>query len=199
MILNNQVQKQVNFFKNNMYNISDIDKNKFSVVYKLTFPNGKIYIGKTNGKLERRIKTHIAESFNSKRNGYNTIKANAIRKYKSFDVSVLYEGIDLDNKEIYFIKNLDSISSGYNQLIGGAVYKKRSSADSTRERLRNSAIGNKSHCKSIKQLDLNGNLIQIFESTEVASNTLNLSRTAITNNVNGWSKKCGKYIFQKIN
>ena len=182
-----------------MYNILDSDKTKCSVVYKLTFPNGKIYVGKTRGKLERRVKTHIVESFNSKRNGYNTIKANAIRKYKHFDVSILYEGNNIDDKEIEFILDLDSIITGYNQLIGGAAYKNRTVCDNTRSRQSKSAIGNKSHNKPIKQLDLDGNLIKIYESTEAACKALNLSRTAITNNINGWSKRCSRFIFQRVN
>ncbi len=53
---------------------------KTGTLYKLTFPNGKSYIGITKHSLEHRIKIHIRAS----RSGRKLAIYNAIRKYGTF-------------------------------------------------------------------------------------------------------------------
>lgn len=93
--------------------IDDEDFNKKSVVYKLTFPSDKVYIGITICKLNKRIKTHCHKSLIENKD-YDNYKSRAIRKYMTFNVDILYEGDDLNNKEIEFIKQ-------YNAPIRGSV------------------------------------------------------------------------------
>lgn len=91
------------------------------IIYKLTSPSGKCYIGKTEFTIEERFNTHIAESkYNSKRPILR-----AISKYgkDNFALEVLEE-CNKDNinlKEIYWIEHFNSTdpSKGYNITKGG--------------------------------------------------------------------------------
>lgn len=88
--------------------------------------NNKIYIGQTNN-LERRIREHKSNAFNSKSVNYNNIIHKAIRKYgyENFEISVLeiLEGTydDANEKEKKWIKEKNSLitENGYNILEGG--------------------------------------------------------------------------------
>ena len=95
------------------------DIHKSNVIYCLTFENGKKYVGLTTQPLDKRLYNHCNSSFNKKDKGFNTKKARAIRKYMTFEVSVLYEGDDLNEKEMEFIKEFDSFNNGYNTTLGG--------------------------------------------------------------------------------
>ena len=95
------------------------DIHKSNVIYCLTFENGKKYVGLTTQPLDKRLYDHCNSSFNKKDKGFNNKKARAIRKYMTFEVSVLYQGDDLNKKEIEFINEFDSFNNGYNSTMGG--------------------------------------------------------------------------------
>jgi group I intron endonuclease len=101
-------------------------------IYLITSPSTKKYIGQTvsilsnrrsYGYLER-WKEHIREANNSNRLGSRLLN-NAIRKYghKEFKV-VLLEKVDIliiDEREIYWIKELNTLTpNGYNLTTGGS-------------------------------------------------------------------------------
>jgi group I intron endonuclease len=88
-------------------------------IYKATNKvNGKIYIGKTTGSLDRRIRRHIRET---------ACKAfhRALQKYgrDGFDFKIIYESKnekELYEKEVMFIKEFKCVvPCGYNINIGG--------------------------------------------------------------------------------
>ena len=90
------------------------------IIYKATNKNnGKTYIGKTTKTLEKRKQQHIIESRGRKFHFHK-----AIQKWgeSSFDWEVLFTAQDqkeLNEKEIFFIKQYDTYKSGYNQTKGG--------------------------------------------------------------------------------
>jgi len=93
------------------------------VIYKVKNKiNGKTYIGQTIQVLGKRIGQHLKESKNDKN---NKPFLNAIKKYgiENFDWEIIDEASsldELDEKEIYWIKQLNSITpNGYNILGGG--------------------------------------------------------------------------------
>lgn len=116
-------------------NIKTEDILKTNVIYKLTFPSGKSYIGLTNRRLKDRLYEHCNDSFNNKIRGYRNKKARAIRKYMEFSVDILYQGEDLDNEEIKFIKELDTFKNGYNSTLGGEGSTGLVVSDETKEQL----------------------------------------------------------------
>lgn len=93
---------------------------KTGTLYKLTFPNGKSYIGITKHSIEHRIKIHIRAS----RGGKKLAIYNAIRKYgeDSFKIQVLA----MDNPDNLPMLEINAIKKhgtfgvgGYNLTAGG--------------------------------------------------------------------------------
>lgn len=136
---------------------------KKDVVYCLTFPNGKRYIGITTQKFEQRIKEHIWESFDINKPSYNTKKGRAIRKYLKFMADILYQGDNLQDWEIFYINEYDTMNNGYNSTLGGENinYKMRS-------------------VKAIHQYTLEGIYIQSYKSITEASLSIKGDKSAIS-------------------
>lgn len=92
------------------------DLNKQNVIYCLTFPNNKTYVGQTIRTMHNRISQHC-------RNSNCTKLKNAIKKYKTFSVSILSSNLDINQMNLFeqmFIKMLNSNGiDGYNLESGG--------------------------------------------------------------------------------
>jgi group I intron endonuclease len=120
-----------------MTNTTDIDE-KNGVVYACyNIVNGKVYVGQS-WDFEKRIKGHKKDS--KRVNGRCCKKFyNAIKKYgwKNFEFIILIDNIetqeDLDSWEIYFIKFLDSVKTGYNIRDGGSHGKL---SDETKQKIK---------------------------------------------------------------
>lgn len=93
--------------------------NKIFTIYKISFPNRKVYIGQTY-HYHQRIKEHLNEM---KHSNYKLYRA--MRKYNITEnnFSIVEENIltqnNADNKEIYYINLYDSYNNGYNSTLGG--------------------------------------------------------------------------------
>lgn len=94
------------------------------IIYKVTSPSGKIYIGQTIHTLEERIKGHNKKSTNC------TLLKRAIDKYRDIMVYEIIETVPyelLDEREIYWIKYYNSLApNGYNCSSGGNSKKELS-------------------------------------------------------------------------
>ena len=92
------------------------------IIYKITSPSGKVYVGQTIRSFQTRIRQHKSKTSTC------TILKNAIQKYGD---QMIYEIIEedvpqehLDEREIYWIKELNSlVPNGYNCNTGGQFYK----------------------------------------------------------------------------
>jgi hypothetical protein len=92
------------------------------IIYKITSPSGKVYVGQTIQEFNIRIKSH-----HRKDSGCTAI-SRAIQKYKD---QMKYEIIEdnvpqeqLDDREIYWIKKLNSLApNGYNLNTGGQFFQ----------------------------------------------------------------------------
>lgn len=97
-------------------------------IYKIeNLVNHKLYVGQSID-IEERYKQHIYKAFNNNERAYNSAIHQAFRKYgiENFKLEVIEQcNIDeLDEKEIYWIKQLDTISpNGYNISLGGQFNK----------------------------------------------------------------------------
>lgn len=94
------------------------------IIYKATFPSGKVYIGQTIRSLNKRINKHNSAALNKKSKEYNYAIARAIRKYGKENViwDILYNNVlykDLNKLEIKTISNHNSFENGYNLTTGG--------------------------------------------------------------------------------
>lgn len=105
------------------YKLTEI-KNKISGIYKITFPNGKSYIGLSND-IKKRIYSHNEYDYKRKR-----LIGNAIQKYGPIKEVQILEEIPSDNRELmserekYWIKYYhtcvyDQACNGYNASWGG--------------------------------------------------------------------------------
>lgn len=90
------------------------------VIYKIKFPNQKVYIGQTNN-LQKRINDHLREA----KTGSDSKVYRAMRKYSitKNDFEIIEDGIetkdDANSREIYWISQYDSFKNGYNSTQGG--------------------------------------------------------------------------------
>lgn len=131
---------------NNKYN-----KIIMGIIYCLTFPNNKKYIGQTRRNLEIRLKEHNTKP-------YCSALVNAINKYKTYEYEILLEINNelLDLYEIKFIKTFDTlVPNGYNIRDGGSngkfceetrlkmseSHKNKKHTEETIEKIRHSNLG----------------------------------------------------------
>lgn len=92
--------------------------------------NGKSYVGQTITPIKERWRKHVSNSvWKKKLTGVDA----AIKKYgpNNFDVQMLCEcdNKDLDELEIYYIKEFDTFYNGYNLTKGGQLPGKGTSLD----------------------------------------------------------------------
>lgn len=133
--------------------ILDTPTERYCEIYKITnIANSKIYVGQCVSHIlnhnryrpygyEGRFRCHISEAFSKKKNQCHYLN-NAIRKYgvESFEVELLEycEIENADNREIYYIKELNSLyPNGYNLKNGGNVF---THSEESKKRVSNGVI-----------------------------------------------------------
>ena len=89
-------------------------------IYKITnCINQKVYIGKTEFSIEKRFKEHCRDAFRNK-NKKRPLYA-AMRKYgvENFNIELIEETDQPEEREIYWIEYYRSFKTGYNATLGG--------------------------------------------------------------------------------
>lgn len=129
------------------------------IIYKLTSPSGKVYIGQTIKPKTRKA------SFYNRNNYYSGTKMdNAIKKYgpENFKYDILSNveaetkeelRMLLDPLEIFYIKKFDSYRNGYNMTEGGSGSKGCFQTEESKMKIRMAAIGRSSPMKGRKLSD----------------------------------------------
>ena len=180
-------------------------------VYKLTVPNGKIYIGATGQKPEERWQ-----------NGHGYI-----HNERLFDDIILYGWLNIEKEILYSnltkeeAANIEArmiweyqsykIRRGYNKNAGlkyGYVEKYIDHRTKmTREEYREycktegyktKCISNNARMKPVAQYNLNGDLVDTFRSIGEASRKTGVSKYGIRYCLNGKQKTCGGYRWTDI-
>lgn len=97
--------------------------------------NGKQYVGMTKHTIEERLKGHISHA-----KTYRSKFHNAIRKYgyENFIIEELEAcaEIDLDEREKFWINELDTLANGYNSTCGGQKGFTSKHSTGTKEKLK---------------------------------------------------------------
>jgi group I intron endonuclease len=94
-------------------------------IYKITAPNGKIYVGQTIYTVDARWRDHCYDAFDPKKNHCKLLNAH-IRKYGAlyFTIETIIEcdNSELNQLEEYYIKTLNTLKpKGLNLKPGGSV------------------------------------------------------------------------------
>ena len=147
-------------------------------IYKIeNLINGSIYIGQSID-IEKRWSTHI--SILNQNNHYNAHLQNAWNKYGSenFQFSIVEEckPLELNDREIYWIKKYDSFINGYNLTSGGG--------------------NTESFSKSVIQFDMNGKELNRYFSISEAETTTGINYSMISECCSHKRKTAGGYIRQ---
>lgn len=114
------------------------------IIYKITSPSGKSYIGQTIKSIGQRWKEHIEDANNPKKDHCKALNA-AIRKYKNddFHLEVIVEcsNSTLDiHEETYINEFKSTVPDGYNIKLGGSSGLH---SDETKLKISNSLKGRK--------------------------------------------------------
>ena len=201
-------------------------KESVACIYKLTFPDGKIYIGQTKD-LKKRMQLYIFCN-NTKATGITPI----IRSFgiDLVDVEVLCritgmnevdERLCLNILEIHYISELNSLEpNGYNTSLGGEIFGIPNevlamSSDEVKNYYRRGSkpvplVGVKPRSTRkgrhsilynnfpIAQFTLDGELVAEYDSTRDASEATGIPYSGIYACVNGKTRKSKGYVWKKI-
>ena len=145
-----------------------------NVVYCLTFPDGKKYIGATTQKLIERVRAHSRHSFYKNTGEYKTKKSKAVREFMEFGVEVLYQAEtaeDLQKAEMEYINKFNTTFDGYNGFPGGSVGRKMS--EEQKQKISEANKGKISHNRiPVMKYTLDGEFIEEFESMAAAAKSV---------------------------
>ncbi len=113
------------------------------VIYKLTSPNGKIYIGQTINITNRHRKYKYNE-FKGQTKLWNNCQKYNWNPIDTFEIIDNWVPIhDLDNREQFWIEHFDSYNTGLNSDLGGKTRRGFKHTEETKEKLRLANIGKK--------------------------------------------------------
>lgn len=181
-------------------NLEEAKKKSCSCVYKITFPDGKCYVGKTK-ELSSRIGLY-KRFYEGEKNG---LVSDAINKYglDSLDFEILSE-VKCKNKfdlelclsilEIKYIRELNTISpNGYNASIGGEILGVSSDLIYTDLEVNKPSNTN----KPILLYDTNGDFVKEYASIGRCAYDLGLDDEEVRKHVNKMVAMRGKYILRE--
>ena len=153
--------------------------------------NGKIYIGQTCQKPEKRWKNGA---------GYeNCIRFyNAIKKYgwNNFEHEIIASNLtkqEADNFERLLIEKLNTQndSYGYNICSGGGGTENRQFSDETKQKMKLAKKG-----KKINQYDKQGNFIRSWDYIRDADKALGINNSSIIRCCRGIAKTAGGFVWR---
>ena len=168
------------------------------VIYKYTFPNGKVYIGQTINPRSRKTQ-HLCESTGARHIAF----WRAYKKYGTFE----YEEIELieestkealceklNTLEQFYIDQYKSTNPkyGYNLTSGGKVFVVNEEGRKHMSEARKDKM-------PVLQYDLEGNFVKEFESTTAAGKAVGVAATNIWSCCKGYTRGKRKKKVQIVN
>lgn len=116
----------------------------YGYIYKINnLVNGKLYVGQTVYDINKRFREHKHSSITKTTYLYNAMRKYGIDNFTIEEIDTADSLDDLNNKEIEWIKKLNTkIPNGYNIVDGGNGIKGFHHTKETKEILRNKSKGN---------------------------------------------------------
>jgi group I intron endonuclease len=112
------------------------------VIYKLTSPNNKIYIGQTID-FEQRCKKYKYGAFKGQIRLWNNCQKHKWNPIDNIEILEICSINELDKREIYWINEYNSFIDGLNLDLGGKGKRGFKHSDETKEKIRKANIGKK--------------------------------------------------------
>lgn len=171
-----------------------------SGIYKITNPNGKIYIGQSSN-INRRMIEHKYRSKTKNLKLYSSIRKYGFDNHK-IEILFLSDNAYQKNKmESIFIRFYDSINSGLNHMdtftyIGGFTNKKHTAENVQKIKDRMSGVKPTWAIEKTKVKVYSKSLDKTFDSTKECAQYFNVSQSLISMMING--KRENKYNLTKI-
>lgn len=146
--------------------------------------NGKCYIGQTQGVVRDRVKSHVYDALykGTKYPLYFAIKKYGVDNFNALILAQCNEKHKLDELEVKFIKQFDSLNSGYNQTPGGSGegrivnQETCSKISKSKKGIPQSEKVKENLRKPVKQINVQtGDVIKIWDSIGQVLNTLGIN------------------------
>jgi len=171
--------------------MSNNTRKSMGIIYKVTSPSGKFYIGQTFRNLEQRKKEHIWRAFRASSFYKNYKFYNSIRKYgpENFFWEILHSDVEnllkLNMLEAVEIKKHDSYKNGYNSTLGGDGVRGISHSKEIRSKISKSHFGKKLSEETKRKISISkmGN-----KNPNFGKNMLKIVKKQISEKLKGKSK-----------
>ena len=178
-------------------------------IYKITnIINNKVYVGQTTETLEKRFKRHMGYQKNSN----DTKFYRAVKKYgvENFRIDLIEEvetQEELNIREEYWIRELDSVERGYNSYYGGFAsggdtLSEHPNLENIKEKIRTTKLGgNNPNSTKLKCIDLDTGIEYSFNSMAECQREMSIPRhDIISRRCRGEIKKPYKnrYMFEYV-
>lgn len=178
------------------------------ILYKITFPNNRVYIGITTRTLKRRMDQHRQQMYKQ-----NNKVQKAFRKYgfENCKFEILERHINLYfliESEIFNIWSHNSKRNGYNSTFGGdgtygrhiSVKEKQKHATKMKKKWKDPEFRQK--MKSVQctptKYKIQDQYGTVYESSADAARKLGLFPSNICHVLKGNQKSAGGYVFKKV-
>jgi len=121
------------------------------VIYKITSPNNKIYIGQTIN-FEQRCRKYKYQAFKGQIKLWNNCQKYLWNPIDTIEIIEICKRDDLDERERYWINEYNTYVSGLNSDLGGGTRKGFKHSEETKEKLRLANTGNKHSDETKKKI-----------------------------------------------
>lgn len=96
---------------------------RYGIIYRAKFEDGRSYIGQTTKTLEKRIRQHKSVSNKPKYHFHRALQRYGFDKFSWETLQECSSIEELNDAEVYWIKHFDSIKNGFNNRTGGFISK----------------------------------------------------------------------------
>jgi group I intron endonuclease len=126
-------------------------KGKKGIIYKITSPNNKIYIGQTID-FTQRCRKYKSNGFKGQIKLWNNCQKHNWNPIDSIEIIEHCLVTNLDEREKFWIQHFDSFENGLNSDLGGKGRRGFKHSDETKEKIRLANIGKKHTEKTKKKI-----------------------------------------------